>query len=84
MTGARREPLTQEERGLADRLARLGASGEPSAALDARILAAAHGEVAARRNRRPRWPLALGAVATLALAIGIASQLRPAQEQVQV
>jgi hypothetical protein len=85
MTGARHEPLTQEERELAERLARLGASGEPSAALDARILAAAHGAVAARpRKRGPRWPLALGAVATLALAIGIAWQLRPAQEQVQV
>lgn len=85
MTGARHEPLTQEERELADRLARLGASGEPSAALDARILAAAHGAVASRpRKPRPRWPLALGAVATLALAIGIAWQLRPSQEQVQV
>lgn len=84
MTGARREPLTQEERELADQLARLGASTEPSAALDARILAAAHGAVVARpRGRRPRWPLALGAVATLVLAIGIAWQLRPAQEHVQ-
>lgn len=84
MTGARHEPLTPEERELADQLARLGASTEPSAALDARILAAAHGAVTARpRARRPRWPLALGAVATLALAIGIAWQLRPAQEQVQ-
>lgn len=84
MTGARREPLTPEERELADQLARLGASTEPSAALDVRILAAAHDAVAARpRGRRPRWPLALGAVATLALAIGIAWQLRPAQEQVQ-
>ena len=84
MTGARHEPLTHEERELADQLARLGASTEPSAALDARILAAAHGAVTARpRDRRPRWPLALGAVATLALAIGIAWQLRPAQEQMQ-
>ena len=84
MTGARHEPLTHEERELADQLARLGASTEPSAALDARILAAAHGAVVARpRGRRPRWPLALGAVATLVLAIGIAWQLRPAQEQVQ-
>lgn len=85
MTGARNEPLTLEERELADRLARLGAPGEPSAALDARILAAAHGAVAARpRKGRPRWPLTLGAVATLALAIGIAWQLRPTQDQVQV
>jgi hypothetical protein len=85
MTGARHEPLTQEERELAERLARLGASGEPPAALDARILAAAHGAVAARpRKRGPRWPLALGAVATLALAIGIAWQLRPSQEQAQI
>ena len=50
--------LTIEERALAQRLARLGPHGEPSPALDARILAAAHDAVArtqARRQRR-RWP----------------------------
>ena len=38
-----RDALTPEERALADRLARLGPQGEPSPALDARILAAARG-----------------------------------------
>ena len=37
-----RDPLTQEERALAARLARLGAPDGPPAALDARILGAAH------------------------------------------
>jgi hypothetical protein len=32
------DALTPEERALADRLARLGSQGEPSPALDARIL----------------------------------------------
>lgn len=86
MTAAPRQPLTGEERELADRLARLGAAAEPPSALDARILAAAHAAVArtpVRRNRR-RWPVAFGAVATLALAVGIAWQLRPSQETHQV
>jgi hypothetical protein len=71
--------LTIEERALAQRLARLGPHGEPSPALDARILAAAHDAVArtqARRQRR-RWPVAFGIAASLALAVGIAWQLRP-------
>lgn len=86
MTGAPREPLSGEERVLADRLARLGGSAEPPGALDARILAAAHAAVArapAHRRRRRRWPVAFGAVATLALAVGIAWQLRPSQESSQ-
>ena len=41
------EPLTPEERALAARLARLGPHGEPSPALDARILAAARAEMPA-------------------------------------
>lgn len=83
MTRVPHEPLTPEERELADRLARLGAPGGPSSALDARILAAAHDAVAgdgARRARRTRWPVAMGVAATLVLAIGIAWQLRPAQD----
>ena len=71
--------LTPEERALAQRLARLGPHGEPSPALDARILAAAHdadGEDAGARPRR-RWPVAFGIAASLALAVGIAWQLRP-------
>ena len=44
--------LTPEERALAQRLARLGAQGEPSPALDARILAAAHAAAERRPARR--------------------------------
>ena len=71
--------LTAEERALAQRLARLGPHGEPSPALDARILAAAHDAAARHGTRRSqrRWPVAFGIAASLALAVGIAWQLRP-------
>lgn len=72
-------PLLPEERALAQRLARLGPHGEPAPALDARILAAAHDagtRTGAHRSRR-RWPVAFGIAASLALAVGIAWQLRP-------
>lgn len=90
MTATDREPLTREERLLADRLARDGAGASPSAALDAAILGAAraaasgrtsmHIAAAPRRDasRTRRWPLAAGIAASLALAVGIAWQLRPA------
>lgn len=80
-----REPLTQEERELAARLARLGVPEGPSPALDARILSAAHGAVLRKPAQHPRrrWPLAMGAAASVALALGIAWQLRPAQETEQ-
>ena len=79
------DPPTAEEQALARRLARLGPHGEPSPALDARILAAAH-EAAALDAATPhagmrgplrRWPVAFGIAASLALAVGIAWQLRP-------
>ena len=57
------EPLSPEERAMGERLARLGPHGEPSPALDARILAAAHAVAATpTQMRRPsrRWPVALG------------------------
>jgi hypothetical protein len=79
------EPLTPEERAMADRLARLGPRDGPSPALDAKILAAAHAAVAPRRGRR--WlalsgvPATLvtgaGMAAVLALAVGVVWQLRP-------
>ena len=71
--------LTAEERVLSQRLARLGPHGEPSPALDARILAAAHDAAARTQALRPRrrWPAAFGIAASLALAVGIAWQLRP-------
>lgn len=84
--------LTPEERALARRLARTGAQAEPSAALDARILAAAHAAAAdadervppmrrhsyrRARHRSARWPVLFAFVGSLALAFGIAWQLRP-------
>jgi resuscitation-promoting factor RpfA len=73
--------LTPEERELAQRLSRLGGTREPPPALDARILAAAHDAVQAstskRRRSQRRWPVGLGVAASLALAVGIAWQLRP-------
>lgn len=76
------EALDSEERLLADQLARLGPHGEPSSALDARILAAAHDAVAVRAapSRKPRWPVAMGLAASALLAVGIAWQLRPVDE----
>ncbi|UHQ18435.1 hypothetical protein LVB87_09430 [Lysobacter sp. KIS68-7] len=77
--------LTPEERALAQRLARLGPHAEPSPALDAKILAAAHAaaepEPIRPRRREGRkaatWPTVFGFAASLALACGIAWQLRP-------
>ncbi|MBX9402493.1 hypothetical protein K4L06_14365 [Lysobacter sp. BMK333-48F3] len=74
------DPLSAEERELADRLLRLGPHDGPSPALDARILAAAHAAVAQAPRARPRsrWPAWIGVAASLTLAVGIAWQLRPA------
>ena len=76
------EPLTQEERELAQLIARAGPHGEPPTALDAKILAAAHAAVAGkpRRGHKPRWPVAIGLAASMVLAVGIAWQLRPVQQ----
>src|SRR5690606_14237827 len=77
-----REPLTPEERDLAQRLWRLGAHAEPSPSLDARILAPAREAVAPPpRKVRPRWAVGMGLAASLALAIGMAWQLRPLPEE---
>jgi hypothetical protein len=81
------EPLSPEERALAERLSRLGPHDGPSPALDAKILAAAHAAVAASTPRRRRW-LALSAVpgsvitgvgmaAALVLVVGVVWQMRP-------
>ncbi|WP_202839875.1 hypothetical protein [Luteimonas saliphila] len=83
------EPLTPEERDLAGRLSRLDPQAAPSAALDAAILAAARAQHSGGgstspgvrgRSRRPRWPVGLGIAASLAVAVGIAWQLRPLPE----
>ena len=86
----RHEPLDPEERALARLLADADAA-EPSAAVDARILAAARaalpahagtaapptGATGGTRHRRPRrLPLALGLAASVTLAVGVAWQLR--------
>ncbi|UHQ24802.1 hypothetical protein LVB77_09035 [Lysobacter sp. 5GHs7-4] len=83
------DPLSPEERALADRLARLGPHDGPSPALDAKILAAAHAAAASTRapqRARRRWALSaipgglitgLGVAATMALAVGVVWQLRP-------
>jgi hypothetical protein len=75
------DSLSAEERVLAEQLARLGPHGEPSPALDARILAAAHAEVSRPSTaRKPRWPVAMGLAASALLAVGVAWQLRPVDE----
>lgn len=73
------DPLSPEERELAERLLRLGPHDGPSPALDARILAAAQAAVAQtpRRREKTRWPAWIGVAASLTLAIGVAWQLRP-------
>ena len=73
--------LTPEERELAQRVARLGPHGEPSPALDARILSAAHAAtVPASARVAGRWMLPFGVAASLALALGIAWRVRPLPE----
>ena len=75
--------LTPEERALerelAQRLARMGPPREPSPALDARVLAAAHAAVQPRaRPRRPAtWPTVFGLAASVVFALGLAWKLRP-------
>ncbi|HEY5971875.1 MAG TPA: hypothetical protein VIT22_07870, partial [Pseudoxanthomonas sp.] len=76
------DPLSPEERELAQLMARLGPAGEPSPTLDAKILAAAHSAAAREpaRARKPRWPVAIGLAASVVFAVGIAWQLRPIQQ----
>lgn len=77
------EPLTPEERELAKLTAHLGPQGEPSPALDARILSAAHAALERKQpaaRRKPRWPVAMGLAASVVFAVGIAWQLRPLQQ----
>ncbi|MEH6422499.1 hypothetical protein V7787_52245, partial [Pseudomonas sp. CGJS7] len=74
------DPLSPQERDLAERLLRLGPHDGPSPALDAKILAAAHAAVAQTpraREKKTRWPAWIGVAASLSLAVGIAWQLRP-------
>lgn len=83
MTMRRDHPLDDEERKLAAQLARIAPHGEPSADLDARILAMAERDLAgisptAIRPRKPqRWPVWLGAAASLTVVAGLVWQLQP-------
>jgi hypothetical protein len=81
------EPLTPEERALAQSLSRLGPHGGPSPDLDARILGAARAAVQSAPATgghvppsRRRWPLGMGVAASVLLAAGIAWQLRPVHD----
>lgn len=73
------EPMTPEERSMAIRLARIGPHGEPSPALDARIIGAAHAATGSSRSAT-RWPALIGLAATLVLAVGVTWQLQPGGE----
>lgn len=79
MTRLPREPLDADERALAARLPRLHGRDEPDAALDARILAAAHAALAPVpiAKRRRGWIVPLTAAASVSLAVGLAWQLQP-------
>lgn len=79
MTRLPLEPLDADERALAARLPRLHGRDEPDAALDARILAAAHAALAPVRvtKRRRGWIVPLTAAASVSLAVGLAWQLQP-------
>lgn len=78
------EPLSAEERELAALLGRIGPHGEPSPALDAKVLAAAHDAVTRDTARAPvrrrRWPALAGLAASLLIAAGIGWQLLPRHE----
>ncbi|GAB2513885.1 hypothetical protein [Lysobacter humi (ex Lee et al. 2017)] len=72
------DALSAEERAFAAQLARLDAGAGPSAALDARILAAARAAQAPRPARTPRrWPAMAGSAAILVATLGLAWQLSP-------
>lgn len=77
------DPLSAEERGMADLLGRDTPADGPSAALDARIVSAARAATAPPRDT-PRWPAMAGIAATLAIAVGLAWQLRPATQGMDV
>lgn len=82
MTTHRDPMLDEDERRLAEQLARIAPRGEPSAELDARILAMAAGDpayapVTATRRRPRRWPVWLGVAASLTAVAGLVWRLEP-------
>ncbi|PJK09623.1 hypothetical protein CO610_03080 [Lysobacteraceae bacterium NML95-0200] len=75
-----RAPLTAEERALADKLARIAPRAEPSAALDARILAMAaeaHAQATTPPPKPRRWLPSLALAASLALVAGVIWRVHP-------
>ena len=80
MNRVRPEPLDAEERALAALLPRSRGRSEPTAEMDARILAAARAPLAENATpRRPRrWQMPFALAASLCLAVGLAWQLRQA------
>ncbi|MGY0635151.1 hypothetical protein [Luteimonas sp. A478] len=77
------DPLSPEERAMADALARAIPHGGPPPGVDAAVLASARAALSGQAARlaprsRRRWPAALGIAASLVFAVGIAWQLRPA------
>lgn len=82
MTTQRDPTLDAEERLLAEQLARIAQRGEPSAELDARILAMAgrgtvHAPSSSARRRPKRWPVWLGVAASLTAVAGLVWRLEP-------
>lgn len=88
MSTSHNDPLSPEEQTLASRLRALGGPDGPSAALDARILAAARHPLAKPASlRRRRWPAwmgipggvitAVGTAAAFVLAVGVVWHTQP-------
>ncbi|HEY1070635.1 MAG TPA: hypothetical protein VGE33_08885 [Thermomonas sp.] len=75
-----REPLDADERAIAAQLPRLHGRTAPDAAMDARILAAAHAAAQAEPigtpRRHERWVVPLGLAASLCVALGLAWRLQ--------
>lgn len=75
-----REPLDADERAIAAQLPRLHGRTAPDAAMDARILAAAHAAAQAEPTGTPRrherWVVPLGLAASLCVALGLAWRLQ--------
>lgn len=78
MNQDRHDPLDAEERALAALLPRSHGRSEPTAEMDARILAAARAPISVGATvRRPRrWQVPFALAASLCLAVGLAWQLR--------
>ncbi len=77
MTRFPRPPLDAEERALAAQLPSVRGRSEPTADMDARILASARAAAPVGGARRPRrWQVPVALAASLCLAVGLAWQLR--------